>query len=146
MAFLPDINVLLALAFEAHQHHALVAAWIQDARDCRICRITQSGFLRLASNPALWKDEALTLAQAWSVFDTMMEDERFSFSTEPPGLEHLWRRLTMVEDYSHRVWTDRYLAAFALAESLTIVTLDGGFRTVPDLDVVEIGRVDPARA
>jgi uncharacterized protein len=140
VAFLPDINVLLALAFEAHQHHPLAASWVRDAGECHICRVTQSGFLRLASNPTLWKEETLTLSQAWSVFDMLMEDQRFSFIQEPLGLEHIWRRLTTTETYSPKVWTDRYLAAFAMAESLAVVTFDGAFRGIPDLDVVELNR------
>lgn len=135
MAYLPDVNVLLALAFEAHQHHTVAKAWIENARECRLCRTTQSGFLRLASNPVLFGEEALTLAQAWSVFDTISGDERFTFSREPLGLEHLWRRLTTVESYSPKVWTDRYLAAFAIADSLTLVTLDQGFAGLEGLSV-----------
>lgn len=133
--YLPDINVLLALVFEAHQYHAVANEWIERAEDCRVCRVTQSGFLRLATNPALFADEALTLSQAWSIYDTMMEDERFSFSSEPLGLEHLWRRLTNVASYSPKVWTDRYLAAFAIADSLTLVTLDVALGSTPGLAV-----------
>lgn len=62
-----------------------------------------------------------------------MEDERFSFTPEPLGLEHLWRRLTTIESYSPKVWTDRYLAAFALADSLTLVTFDKAAAHIPDL-------------
>ncbi|TVQ96992.1 MAG: VapC toxin family PIN domain ribonuclease [Spirochaetaceae bacterium] len=123
LAFLLDVNVLLALVFEAHQHHPLVVSWITGVRECRVCRVTQSGFLRLASNSSLWKEEALTLFQAWTVYDAMMEDERFSFAHEPLGLEHLWRRLTSQEHHSPKVWTDRYLAAFAMADTLALVTL-----------------------
>ncbi|MFW5695751.1 MAG: TA system VapC family ribonuclease toxin [Alkalispirochaeta sp.] len=133
--YLPDINVLLALTFEAHQHHAVAAEWIERGSDCRVCRVTQSGFLRLATNPALFGDESLTLSQAWNVYDTMMEDDRFSFWSEPLGLEHLWRRLTNVQSYSPKVWMDRYLAAFAIADSLTLVTLDGAFSSVSGLSV-----------
>jgi toxin-antitoxin system PIN domain toxin len=132
--YLPDINILLALAFEAHQHHVLAAEWIEGVDECRVCRVTQSGFLRLASNPALFGDEALTLSQAWNVYETMMEDERFTFAPEPLGLEHLWRRLTTVESYSPKVWTDRYLAAFAIADSLTLATLDAA-AAIPGIEV-----------
>jgi uncharacterized protein len=70
----------------------------------------------------------------------LMEDQRFSFIQEPLGLEHIWRRLTTTETYSPKVWTDRYLAAFAMAESLAVVTFDGAFRGIPDLDVVDLNR------
>ena len=141
-AYLPDVNILLALAFEAHQHHSVAKEWIETADDCRVCRITQAGFLRLASNPILFGNDALTLSRAWSVYDAIMEDERFSFSPEPLGLEHFWRGLTNVESYSPNVWTDRYLAAFAIADALTLVTLDGGFRAVPELQVAVLSVSD----
>jgi uncharacterized protein len=135
VAYLPDVNVLLALAFDAHQHHPLAMEWISKADDCRVCRITQSGFLRLATNPAVFGDETLNLSQAWAVYDTLMEDERFTFTAEPLGFEHLWRRMTNVTTYSPRIWMDRYLAAFAMADSLTLATLDRTFAALPELSV-----------
>lgn len=136
MPYLPDVNVLLALVFEVHQHHRSAAEWVQDAEECHVCRITQSGLLQLSTNSSLLKEEALTLAEAWSVYDTLMEDERFVFSREPLGTEHYWRRLTTVEQYSPKVWTDRYLAAFAIAGSMTLVTFDGAAAAHPDLDAL----------
>lgn len=40
---------------------AVANEWIERAEDCRVCCITQSGFLRLATNPAFFADEALTI-------------------------------------------------------------------------------------
>lgn len=132
---LPDVNVLLALAFEAHEHHEAAKAWFSAAEACVVCRMTQSAFLRLASNPALFGEEALTLSDAWACWDALMEDERIGYRLEPVGLEHIWRRLTMGDSYSPKVWNDRYLAAFAVADSLTLVTFDKALAAVPDLDV-----------
>ena len=136
--FLPDVNVLLALAFEAHAHHVAAAEWFRIVDECVVCRMTQSAFLRLASNPALFGEEALTLSDAWSCFDSLMQDERFVFTLEPLGLEQLWRRLTMTNSYSPKVWNDRYLAAFAMTGSLTLVTFDTAFNTIADLDLVTL--------
>lgn len=104
-----------------------------------MCRVVQSGFLRLASNPALFGDEALTLSEAWVCYDRLIEDTRFEFSLEPLGLEHFWRRLTLGSTYSPKVWTDRYLAAFAIAGERRVVTFDGGFVSVPELEAVVLG-------
>ncbi len=130
--FLPDVNVLLALAFDAHQHHPLAVRWLDSVGDgeARLCRVTQSGFLRLASNPALFGDEALTLSEAWSCYDRLTEDTRFEFALEPVGLEHYWRRLTLADSYSAKVWTDRYLAAFAITGGLRVVSFDGAFASL----------------
>ena len=53
-AALLDINVLLALAWPDHQHHAAAHGWF--AQESRLgwatCAFTQLGFIRLSSNPA----------------------------------------------------------------------------------------------
>ena len=136
---LPDVNVLLALAFEAHQHHEVAKRWFETAHDCLLCRMTQSAFLRLASNPALFGEEALTLADAWSCYDALAQDERLTFVPEPLGLEHMWRRLTMMNAFSPKVWNDRYLAAFAITASVELVTFDKAFVAVPDLQTTVLG-------
>jgi toxin-antitoxin system PIN domain toxin len=50
---LPDINVLLALAWSNHPHHGAAHRWF--ARDAAAgwatCVFTQTGFLRLSLNP-----------------------------------------------------------------------------------------------
>jgi toxin-antitoxin system PIN domain toxin len=139
--YLADINVLLALVFEAHVHHPTAVEWFNTVPDesCFVCRVTQSGFLRLASNPALFGDEALSLSDAWACYDTLMSDTRMEFEAEPLGLDHMWRRLTTAKTYSPKVWTDAYLAAFAITGSLTLVTLDKAVASIPDLDAQVLG-------
>ena len=127
---LPDINVWLALAFEAHEHHSRAAEWFDTLapRSCAFCRFTQQGFLRLATNPAVLEDDAVTMADAWTCYDTLLSDSRIFFVSEPVGLEQNWRRHTRKRTYSHRVWSDAYLVAFAEAAGLTNVSFDRGFR------------------
>ena len=127
---LPDINVWLALAFEVHFHHGAAKAWFEETEpdSCAFCRLTQQGFLRLATNPAVFKDEAITMDVAWSCYDKLLEDERVYFMREPEGLEMAWRDSTRNRGYSHRVWSDAYLVAFAQTASLEITTFDQGFR------------------
>lgn len=139
--FLPDVNVLLAVAFDAHEHHPLAVQWLSSVGDgeASVCRVTQSGFLRLASNPALFGDEALTLTEAWVCYDRLLEDTRFAFSLEPLGLDHYWRRLTLGRTYSPKVWTDRYLAAFAIVGELRLVTLDGAFASMTEVQSLVLG-------
>ena len=91
--YLPDINVWLALVFEAHVHHDRAKQWFNEIADdtCFVCRITQSGLLRLATNPVVFRDDTMTLAEAWSTYDLLLSDPRVAYSAEPLGLEHLWR-------------------------------------------------------
>ncbi len=127
---LADINIWLALTFEVHAHHRTAKAWFEGTGpgSCAFCRLTQQGFLRLATNPAVFKDEAVTMALAWSCYDGLLADERVYFLREPEGVELAWREYTKSRRYSHRLWNDAYLAAFAQTAGLEIVTFDKGFR------------------
>ena len=125
-----DINVWLALAFEVHFHHGTAKAWFEETGpdSCAFCRLTQQGFLRLASNPAVFRDEAVTMDLAWSCYESLIDDERVYFMREPEGLEKAWKRYTHNQRYSHKIWNDTYLAAFAQTANLRVATFDQGFR------------------
>lgn len=131
--YLPDINFWSALIFEMHAHHRMAKAWFEEAGpdSCIFCRLTQQGFLRLVTNPAVFKDEAVTTDIAWSFYDRLLEDGRVYFMREHEGLEQAWRGCTRNRGYSHRVWNDAYLAAFAQTANLEIITFDPGFREYP---------------
>ncbi len=72
--------------------------------------------------------EVCNLKQAWTIYDTLMGDERFDFATEPMDLEQHLRRYTAGERISPKLWQDAYLAAFARAAKYHLVTFDGGFQ------------------
>ena len=56
---LPDINVWLALTFDSHVHHRIAKNWFDGLTDevCYFCRLTQQGFLRLASNRQVFRNQ-----------------------------------------------------------------------------------------
>lgn len=64
--YLPDINFRLALSFQSHFHHASAKAWMQsaDVASCCFCRVTQMGFLRIATNPKAFPNDALPMNEA----------------------------------------------------------------------------------
>jgi len=100
------------------------------------------GLLRLLNNPTVMREDVLDTAGCWSVWHRLLEDERFRFaSEEPPGLNAAVERFTTGRAFSPRLWTDAYLAAYAHATQLTLVTFDKGFRGFPGLscDVLEPG-------
>lgn len=49
-----DVNLLLALAWPNHQHHALAHDWFrrESRHGWATCALTQLAFVRLSSNPA----------------------------------------------------------------------------------------------
>ena len=126
--YLLDVNVWLALVFDSHQHHKLAAGWFCTVQDdtCCFCRVTQLGFLRLATTPQVMADRALPLREAWLAYEGLYHDPRVVFAQEPDELEQLWRRYTQHNTFSPKVWNDAYLAAFAQAADFELVTFDRG--------------------
>lgn len=127
--FLPDVNLRLALAFEAHIHHVSAKRWFETAAGdgCSFCRMTQQGFLRLATNPRALGAEAVSLSAAWELYDAFIGDPRVSYAEEPVDLETLWRGHTQGQTFSPKVWNDAFLAAFAQGGAFELVTFDKGF-------------------
>jgi len=133
---LPDVNVWLALTFDAHAHHPAAKTWFDGlprGAVCCFCRLTQQGFLRLATNRTVFGAHALTLPDAWQKYDLLMSDPRVTFSEEPADLEVHWRTFTQSQSFSPQVWNDAYLAAFALAGGLELVTFDKAFTQYPSV-------------
>lgn len=137
MSSLVDINVWLGLTFTAHQHHAAAVGWFGqcDESSAAFCRMTQQGFLRLASNSLVFKSDALNLRGSWAKYDTLLSDERVCFQHEPLDVEDRWRQFTMNRTFSAKIWNDAYLAAFAISSGLELVTFDKGFRRYEGLDL-----------
>jgi toxin-antitoxin system PIN domain toxin len=133
--FLPDVNVWIALAFVTHIHHTIAQGWFDTLPSGTFffCRMTQQGFLRLATDPRVLLSEAVTLPAAWQMYDTILEDTRVFFAHEPVGVEPAWRGYTQSKTFTPKVWNDAFLAAFAQAGGYELVTLDKGFTRYPNL-------------
>jgi uncharacterized protein len=123
----PDVNVWIALAHEIHPHHPIARRWEQslpnDAVLC-FCRFTQLGLLRLLTNASAMSDDVMTQAEAWKVFDKFLSTSSAKLIEEPSGIDPLFRRLTDRKEVSTKQWADAYLAAFAEAAKITMVTFD----------------------
>lgn len=136
MPSLCDVNVLLALATDRHVHHPVVVRWLDGVAtgEAVVCRMAQSGLLRLLNNPAVMREEALDAAACWALWHRLLEDERIRFSPgEPPGLDAAFEEFTQGRSFTPRLWTDAYLAAYAHTGGLTLVTLDRGVRSFSGL-------------
>jgi hypothetical protein len=122
---LVDVGVWLAAVWGRHVHHPVAAGWFNgEADDIAFCRVTQMGLLRLLSNPAIMRDDAIDRSQAWRTYDQLGADERVLWVDEPAELDAVWRAISARDDKSHKLWTDDYLAAFAQASGATVITLD----------------------
>ena len=64
---------------------------------------------------------------AWGAYDRWLQDERLDFMDEPSGLERGFRTITRLRHPAPKDWAGSYLAAFAAAAHLTLVTFDRAF-------------------
>lgn len=121
----------MALTYEGHTHHRTAAAWfaaLDPEVSLLFCRFTQLGLLRLLTTEAVMGDEVMTQPEAWSAYESWHKDPRVEFVNEPSEAETRFRALTRLRQPATKDWADSYLAAFAAAGHLTLVTFDRAMR------------------
>jgi uncharacterized protein len=121
-----DTNVWLALLWERHTHADLAREWFSQCGDEQFlfCRFTQLALLRLLTTKAVMGKDIKTMAGAWEIYDQCCADERIALLPEPGGIDPGLRALARGHQASPKVWADAYLAAFASAAGLRLVTFD----------------------
>jgi len=120
-----DVNVWTAAVYADHPHHDIARRWLDDIDDeLGFCRVTEMALLRHLSNPAVVGSGATSRSRAWDIVIALRADPRVRFLLEPGGLPALWMSYSKRDDRSHHLWTDDYLAAFAQAGEMELVTLD----------------------
>ena len=134
---LADVNVLLALLVRQHEHHKLALRWFDRlaANEAGLCRFVQLALIRLLGNRYIMGDDAISAGTAWRLIDELAQDERVDFVPEPDLLDSVLPTLLNYPVPTGKLIGDAYLAAFAIAGSLRMVTLDRGFRQFKGLDV-----------
>lgn len=128
MIDLPDVNVWLALVDGQHPHHpAARVYWATEAAPVTVFnRVTMLGFLRLSTRPGILS-RTLTPAEAWTIYREYLARDSIRLLAETPGLDDEFERLTGSEVFLHRLWTNAYLAAFALSAGCRVVSFDRDF-------------------
>jgi uncharacterized protein len=122
---LVDVGVWLAAIWGRHAQHRVARDWFdQQQDDLMLCRVTQMSLLRLISNPAIMREDAVTRSEAWRIVDQLWSDNRVLWAEEPDHLEAVFRAISARDDGSHKLWTDDYLAAFAQASGASLSTFD----------------------
>ncbi len=131
----PDVNVWLALVHSIHPQHRAARIWAESLDSGSVvyfCRFTQLGLLRLLTNQSAMGEEVLTPVQAWEVFDSVMNDPGNRMMDEPRSTDALFRQLTNRRESSTKQWADGYLAAFAAAGGVRLVTFDRALAKISD--------------
>jgi toxin-antitoxin system PIN domain toxin len=132
-ACLLDMNVGLAAAFAAHPAHSAArpVLHVASAHEPALwCRATQQSFLWLASTPvitAAYGVAKATNADAWVAMEAFLALPQVDVMDEPPELARHWRQLGAIEQSAPKRWMDAYLASFAMAAGVLLVSLDRYF-------------------
>ena len=128
MISLLDVNLLIALAWPNHIHHAPARRWFRESRESgwATCPVTQSGFVRVSSNRSALPDaksphEAVLLLRRivalpghvfWNDDVALASSEEI----EPSRLQ------------CHGQVTDAHLLALAMRRHGCLATFDEGIR------------------
>lgn len=99
------------------------------------CRLTQLGLLRLLTNVRVMGAQGKTIAEVWFLFEQVLLRRQVLFAPEPEGTETLLAEHCQLGGSPQKFWTDGYLAAFARAGQLGLVTFDRDFERYPNLDL-----------
>lgn len=120
-----DVNLLIALAWPSHVHHATAQTWfrVESRYGWVTCPLTQSGFVRVSSNPGLVSG-AVTPQEALQHLRLITAHPRHQFW--PADIELLDPAVPVGYLVGHRQVTDAYLLGLAVRNQGRLVTLDSG--------------------
>lgn len=132
--YLLDLNALIALIWPESEHHTAMSKWfaMHKKQGWATCALTQAGFVRLLSQPAVTKpfggamygiaDCALFLEQSLAHPQHQFLSLDFAFGkvreTCTGGLQ------------GHRQITDAYLLTLAVQNKMKLLTFDKGIRSL----------------
>jgi len=125
-----DLNVLVALTWPSHIHHKAAHAWLTANRQhtWATCPITQSGLLRISSNPKIIP-EAVSPAQALTLLNTLVELPEHQFWPDAVSVTDspVFQGKTLL---GHRQVTDAYLLSLCIHNEGRLVTFDKAIKTM----------------
>jgi toxin-antitoxin system PIN domain toxin len=117
-----DLNVLIALAWPQHVHHARAHAWFATRQAAWMTTpLTEAGFLRLATNPAV-VTERISLPDALALLTRMRAVAGHAFLPDFTSLADPAVSLAAVA--TSRQVTDAHLVNLAASSGARLATFD----------------------
>ena len=120
MTRLLDVNLLMALLWENHEHHHASRTWLIQVKDFATCPVGQLGFARVSSHPLL--GYSMSPDQAFGVLRRLLADSRHRFVPDDLSCEDRSVRTDLMGGANQI--TDHYLVALAPQHRLSLATLD----------------------
>jgi toxin-antitoxin system PIN domain toxin len=130
-----DVNALLALAWDAHVHHAAMRAWFtaNGSVAWATCPITESGFVRVSSNPIVLPS-AIGVDAARGVLSSLRAHPDHRFLTDDVSISDI----DVLSIAGYRQVTDAYLLTLARRRRVRLVTFDASILAMGDGNDVEV--------
>ncbi len=131
MISLPDVNVLLSLAWANHPHHNAAHTWFAGAAPAGwgTCLLTQIGFLRLSLNPQI-VGVTLDCKAATALLSGLMAHPNHQFVDLAPSITATPFDELVPRIVGHQQVTDATLMHLARFHGMKFVTLDQGTRAL----------------
>lgn len=122
--FLLDANVLIALAWPAHEAHSRVQQWFarNSKQGWATCPLTQAAFVRILSNPA-FSPHAVTPQEALNVLSANLQHAGHQFWRDEITLLDALKRFEG-RVVGHLQVNHAYLLGLALHKNGRLATLD----------------------
>lgn len=120
MTYLLDVNLLMALLWENHEHHQRARLWLPTMTEFATSPVAQLGFARISSHPLL--GYGMTPEQAFTVLRRFLADTRHRFIPDDLSCEDRVLLTERIPGANHV--TDHYLAALARQHGLKLATFD----------------------
>ena len=130
-----DVNALIALVWDSHVHHAAMRAWFSANGSVvwATCPITESGFVRVSSNPIVLPS-AIGVDAARGALSALRAHSGHRFLTDDVSMTD--------SDVSaiagHRQVTDVHLLTLARRHGVRLVTFDASILAMGDENAVEV--------
>ncbi|TVR55625.1 MAG: VapC toxin family PIN domain ribonuclease [Spirochaetaceae bacterium] len=129
MAYLLDINVLIARTDPRHESHAAVSAWLEGVAGERLlfCPLVENGFLRIYGHPSYPEGPASPEKAAVDLCN-MLRLPNAEFITDEISIRDRGVFVSL-SGLSPRQLTDVYLLGLAASRGARFATLDGRIPT-----------------
>ena len=119
-----DLNILIALTDQGHDHHQQARNWFTSSGkdNWGICPLTEAGFVRVTTNPA-YRPGPRTLQQVIAILQALKGLPGYSYW----GIDESWVTLAapfVSRILGHQQITDAYLLGLAIKEDGVLVTFD----------------------
>jgi hypothetical protein len=124
MAYLLDVNTLIALSWPGHLFHRSAQQWFgrHASKGWATCPIVEAGFVRIVSNPA-FSVRAVTPKEAWQALRSNLKHPAHQFWPDEIPVADV---LAKFEHWivGHKQVTDAYLLGLAMYHRGTLATTD----------------------